>query len=333
MKYVSISSPLKCTLLYILQGMIFIVFSTGIGLLVTPSPAVAQETTSAPARGPSAVTARPDHRMTRKARDTLKEIFKDSIVNCQLVLPEEPDIVAFKTLIKETLGNPAVTDQLKQRWNRAGWKCSWVAGSGVLVIREKTEQRFGRGIYAIRQGGDSRIILQAPHRFNDAKTGVIARKLFQEHDVWAVGLNTVHRKDLDLAHCDRHYFNAFTEAVVERHGDSVMLQLHGFSNAQKTNAGKTARLIVSDTTKFPGRDARRVATEFKTNFGRSHTRLYPVETRWLGGTDNQQSRLVQQLGGIGFLHMEMNPEFRQQLASDASVRKTFFDSIAAAIAR
>ena len=112
---------------------------------------------------------------------------------------------------------------------------------------------------------------------------------------------------------------------------SVMLQLHGFSNATKTNAGRSANMIVSDTTKFPGRYARRVAEEFKFNFGKSHTRLYPLETRWLGGTNNHQANLVQQLGSVGFLHLEMNPSFRQQLAATASVREQFFASILAGI--
>ena len=86
-------------------------------------------------------------------------------------------------------------------------------------------------------------------------------------------------------------------------------------------------MIVSDTTKFPGRYARRVAEEFKFNFGKSHTRLYPIETRWLGGTDNRQANLMQQLGSTGFLHLEMNPSFRQQLVTTASIREQFFASI------
>lgn len=271
--------------------------------------------------------------MTPEARSVLKELFRDSIQNSQLKLPDETEIASFKELMKKTLGSQSISLELNQQWERAGWECHSISDSKVIVIAEKSRQRWGRGIYILRPASLSRVVLQSPHRFNDAKTGVIARKIFQEHDVWAVGLNTIHRKELDLAHCDRHYFNAFTEAVVEVRSKAVTLQLHGFTNATKTNAGKTAHLIVSDTNKFPGRYARRVAEEFKFNFGKSHTRLFPIETQWLGGTDNRQAKLIQQRGSTGFLHLEMNPDFRQQLASNASTRKLFFASTLTGIAQ
>lgn len=280
---------------------------------------------------PSTVSLEESPMLPRDARNVLKKMFQDSIVDSRLRLPDEERIANFKDLIVKTLGSQSVSLELSQQWEQEGWECRSVVDSSLIVVAEKSNQRWGRGIYAIRTDSNSQIVLQAPHRFNDAKTGVIARKIFQEHDVWAVAFNTVHRKELDLAHCDRHYFNAFTEAVVALRSNSVMLQLHGFTNAKKTNAGKSASLIVSDTTKFPGRHARRVAEEFKFSFGKSHTRLYPIETRWLGGTDNHQANLMQQLGSTGFLHLEMNPPFRQQLASTASVREIFFASILAGI--
>lgn len=300
-----------------------IVFTSVVGL---PKPAAAQVVDET-----SVASVDQSSMLPRAARNTLKRIFKESIVGSQLVMPEETQIASFKKLIEKTLGSRTVDSELKLQWEQEGWECRSVSDSNLIIVVEKSDQRWGRGIYAIRAGSSSQIVLQAPHRFNDAKTGVIARKIFEEHDVWAVAFNTVHRKELDLAHCERHYFNAFTEAVVALRARSVMLQLHGFSNATKTNAGRSANMIVSDTTKFPGRYARRVAEEFKFNFGKSHTRLYPLETRWLGGTNNHQANLVQQLGSVGFLHLEMNPSFRQQLASNASVREQFFASILAGI--
>ena len=300
-----------------------IVFTSVVGL---PKPAAAQVVDET-----SVASVDQSSMLPRAARNTLKRIFKESIVGSQLVMPEETQIASFKKLIEKTLGSRTVDSELKLQWEQEGWECRSVSDSNLIIVVEKSDQRWGRGIYAIRAGSSSQIVLQAPHRFNDAKTGVIARKIFEEHDVWAVAFNTVHRKELDLAHCERHYFNAFTEAVVALRARSVMLQLHGFSNATKTNAGRSANMIVSDTTKFPGRYARRVAEEFKFNFGKSHTRLYPLETRWLGGTNNHQANLVQQLGSVGFLHLEMNPSFRQQLAATASVREQFFASILAGI--
>lgn len=278
----------------------------------------------------SVVTVDERWELPRKTRNALKKIFKDSIVDSQLTMPEKTQVAIFQNLIEKTLVARSVDAELSRQWGQSGWECT-VLDSDVIVIVEKSDQRWGRGIYAIRTGSDSKIVLQAPHRFNDAKTGVIARKIFEEQNVWAVAFNTVHRKELDLAHCERHFFNAFTEAVVAQRSNAIVLQLHGFTNAKKTNAGKSASMIVSDTTKFPGRYARLVAEEFKLGFGKSHTRLYPLETRWLGGTDNHQANLMQQLGSVGFLHLEMNPAFRQQLASTASVREQFFASILAAL--
>jgi hypothetical protein len=271
--------------------------------------------------------------LSRDGRDALKKVFKDSIVDSRLQMPDEPTIAKFKDLVSQTLRCQAVSPKLNRLWQQAGWECRPLAESSVIVVAEKSNQRRGRGIYAIRTDSSSSIVLQAPHRFNDAKTGVIARKIFEEHDVWSMAFNTVHRKEIDLAHTQRHYFHAFTEAVVATRSNAVVIQLHGFSNAGKTNVGKSASLILSDTTKFPGRHARSVAEELKFTFGKSHTRLFPLETRWLGGTDNEQANLMQQLGSVGFLHVEMNPSFRQQLATTASVRALFFASIESGIER
>ena len=69
-------------------------------------------------------------------------------------------------------------------------------------------------------------------------------------------------------------------------------------------------MIVSDTTRFPGRLARNTAAEFKTTFGKTHSLLYGVETRWLGGTKNRQAALAHDMGSARFIHLEMNQEFR-----------------------
>lgn len=315
----------------IAQILIFALALTTTGLFSFQQTVEAQAVV-APWLGSSAVTSEIRPMMTRKSRDELKEIFKNSIVDSRLRLPDEKRIGAFKDLIEKTLDSRSVSSELNQQWRQEGWECRTLSDSNVVVVTERSGQRWGRGIYAIRTKGNSRVVLQAPHRFSDAKTGVIARKIFQEHDVWAVGFNTIHRRELDLAHCERHYFNAFTEAVVQVRSRAIVLQLHGFTNKEKTNAGKTASLIVSDSSKFPGRYARQVAEEFKSEFGKSHTRLYPIETRWLGGTHNRQASLIQQLGSRGFLHLEMNPGFRQQLVTEASTRRLFFASISSAIA-
>ena len=263
-------------------------------------------------------------------RAALRKAFEQSISKPQVRLPEEANVKAFENLIKKTLRQNSFSAELKSAWGLAGWEMKALPSSDVVVVREPAEQNFGRGMYVFRMSSQSNIVLQAPHRFNDTWTGVIGRKLFTENDVRAIGFNTAHRKQLDLAHCDQHYFNAFTTAIVSEVDQASIIQLHGFTNDDKTNAGRTASMIVSDTTRFPGRLARNTAAEFKTTFGKTHSLLYGVETRWLGGTKNKQAALAHDMGSARFIHLEMNQEFRRQLANKKSVRKQFFDCITAA---
>ena len=257
----------------------------------------------------------------------LKKLFQDSAIDSKFQFANQPDVVAFKKLMVQTLTSEIVLPSVIAQWKEIGWELRSIAHSKASVLIELPNQRLGRGVYLIRRGSKSKLAMQAPHRFYDKKTGVIARKLFEEHDVWAVGSNTANRKKIDLAHSDRHYFNAFTEALVEAQSDVAIVQLHGFSSDNKPIEGKSINVIISDTTQFPGRMARETATEFKTRFGKSHTRLFPLEVRWLGGTKNRQGNLVRQMGSVRFLHIEMNLEFRQHLVTDASVREQFIQAI------
>ena len=263
-------------------------------------------------------------------RAALRKAFEQSISTPQVRLPEEANVKAFERLVEKTLLQDSVDLELQSAWRDEGWEMKRLGTSDVVVVREPAEQNFGRGMYVFRMNSQSSIVLQAPHRFNDTWTGVIGRKLFTENDVRAIGFNTAHRKQLDLAHCDRHYFNAFTAAVVTEVDQASIIQLHGFTNDDKTNAGRTAEMIVSDTTRFPGRLARNTAAEFKTAFGKSHSLLYGVETRWLGGTKNRQATLAHDMGSPRFIHLEINQNFRRQLANEKSVRKQFFGCVIAA---
>ena len=269
-------------------------------------------------------------KLNYSTRAALREAFKQSISTPQVRLPEEDSIKAFERLVKKTLRQNSINPELQSAWRDEGWEMKALGSSDVVVVREPAEQNFGRGMYVFRMNSPSGIVLQAPHRFNDTWTGVIGRKLFTENDVRAIGFNTAHRKELDLAHCDQHYFNAFTAAVVTELEQASIIQLHGFTNDDKTNAGRTAKMIVSDTTRFPGRLARSTAAEFKTTFGKTHSLLYGVETRWLGGTKNRQAALAHDMGSARFIHLEMNQEFRRQLANEKSVRRQFFECVVAA---
>ena len=152
--------------------------------------------------------------LNSSTRAALRKAFEQSISMPQVRLPEEANVKVFENLVKNTLRQNSVNAELQSAWRDEGWEMKALTGSDVVVIREPAEQNFGRGMYVFRMNSQSNIVLQAPHRFNDTWTGVIGRKLFTENDVRAIGFNTAHRKQLDLVHCDQHYFNAFTTAIV-----------------------------------------------------------------------------------------------------------------------
>jgi len=77
-----------------------IVFTSVVGL---PKPAAAQVVDET-----SVASVDQSSMLPRAARNTLKRIFKESIVGSQLVMPEETQIASFKKLIEKTLVEAAV---------------------------------------------------------------------------------------------------------------------------------------------------------------------------------------------------------------------------------
>ena len=252
---------------------------------------------------------------------------------------QQKDVNQFETLLIATLSEiekpkeEIKIEKLQDRWASFDWQLVKSPSGKMFVVREHPDHQHGRGAYAFQTGIKSPIALQAPHRFNDLMTGSIATKLFREKAVSAIALNTIHRSEIDLSHTQLHYINAFTSAMIKAHHDVTILQIHGFTNEGKTGAAKFTKIIVSDSTKFPGRTARQSALELKATFGADHTRLFPVDIRQLGGTTNRQAEIAHGLGCPNFLHLELNREFREELNADASVRESFFASLVRGVSK
>ena len=246
----------------------------------------------------------------KKQPTLLENVLKQSIEKAQFQPPTQDQLRAFETRLIATLALKDDWQQSEPEWEAAGWQLHFDKDSGYLVIAEADQQRSGRGVYAFRIQSKTKLVLQAPHRFFDRRTGTIVADLFQQHDVRAAAWNTVHRKQVDVAHSSRHFINAFTRAMIAHDSTTTTVQLHGFANDKKTGASKLADAIVSDATRFPGRQARIVTMELKESFGREAIRLYPLEVRELGGTKNAQAKLLRSLGTSRFLHVEMNADFR-----------------------
>lgn len=256
-----------------------------------------------------------------------------------MITVEQKNVDQFETLLIATLSairnskEEIAIEDLQNRWASHNWQLLESPSGKLFVVREHPDHQRGRGAYAFHTERKSRIVLQAPHRYNDLMTGSIATKLFHEQAVSAIALNTIHRSAIDLSHTPLHFINAFTSAVIKVQPDVAIFQIHGFTNKDKTGAAKFAKIIISDSTKFPGRSARQSALELKTKFSAEHTRLFPIDVQQLGGTTNRQAEIAHGLGCPNFLHLELNREFREKLDTDASVRGSFFASLVRGVSK
>ena len=264
----------------------------------------------------------------------LRTILAESIRQARLVIPTEMELSNFEELMLITLQQQTPLIELEEMWHQLGWEFETfrIGNAHVAAIREPSRRLQGRGLYVFRIQSDSNTVLQAPHRFYDTGTGLLTRKLFEEHNVLAAMWNTVHRSQVDLAHYEDHYINAMTRALIRLREPIVVAQLHGFDGDKRAAAARSASMILSDTTRYPGPLVRRVAQQQKLVLGAADVRLFPIEVSELGGTQNRQAREFHANGSEGFLHFEIGRQLRETLNSNRAVRGSFFSALTTATA-
>jgi len=206
-----------------------------------------------------------------------------------------------------------------------------VGAERVLVVREGVERR-GAGLYAIRCGPARPIAWQAPHAFHDLKTDTIARDLFVETGARVVMWNTVHRYEalpgesrsdpVHPADVTREHGSLFQAATVGlAAGDPTLrfAQMHGFARSSSAY-----EVIVSTGDSEAPPTA--IATALDPVIG--DAAAYGEDVEDLGGTTNVQGQMLRELPGRRFLHVELSPEARDKLATDAAMRAAFARIIA-----
>lgn len=200
-------------------------------------------------------------------------------------------------------------------WSSLGFEIERIAS--FLIVKEKKEKHWGRGIYVFNTAKSSSIILEAPHRPSDKYTDTIAMYLMEEGPFLAAAWNTVYRKKVNLTKEPMSYFNAFTEAFGKAYPRGVILQLHGFDGKAHNI---TTDLIFSATIAMPpplffayGNALKQLP--FKTSF-------YPQEIKLLGGTKNINAKKFRAstLNGL-FLHLEMSLNLRKKLSESKDLRR------------
>ena len=242
-------------------------------------------------------------------------------------MPIDAEVRAFEKLLKESIDESFANEKTLLKWRSLGWVVHVFEQKQIVVLEERDSRRCGRGLYAIRTSVVDPIMVQAPHRFFDTDTGVIAKQLFQRQPVQAAAWNTVHRKHFDVAHQSRSFFNAYTKVLTEKYPDMVNFQVHGFDaskrEAMQTESGSTLA-IVSNATRTPNRMTKEFAREMKTHFGKERIWLYPQETRELGATTNEQASVMRAQGNQSFIHVEMSKELRDRLVNSPDEQKNLY---------
>lgn len=199
-------------------------------------------------------------------------------------------------------------------------------GNGIWLLREADSAHRGRGFLAIRHGG--RGALQMPHSFKDEMTRDIGLALFLEGGFSVALWNTVPRHYehegetvmADMAHLDRTWFNAFTQAWAHLRPGISILQLHGFDSAKRKTAEAAAVDMILSSGERPAPFRLNQLRDCLQQTGLGKIGLYGNTLSELGGTTNAQIRLLHRLGGSSFVHMEISRNLRRQLRDDTDAR-------------
>jgi hypothetical protein len=180
-------------------------------------------------------------------------------------------------------------------------------GGELWILRELEGERAGAGFYALRAKGLP-VCIQAPHTFFDQGTGELALATFAKLRASCLCTNTVHRREVDVAHAEQSIFLAATQGLLDARKWPVV-QLHGFA---RDSLPQNVAAVVSEGAPRTTASAR-LQKALQLEPGR--VLLYPRDTRELGGTKNVVGARARAAGAL-FLHIELSPEARQRLLAD-----------------
>ena len=202
-------------------------------------------------------------------------------------------------------------------------------------ITLQDEEKRGWGDYRFSKIASGNIALQAPHRYHDTYTGVIAKKLFALHGFNSVALNSLSRRTpqdnasgatADMAHLTSSFHTAYSRAFAVRYPQGKLIQLHGFSaEKRRSPEARHANIIIS--TGSSRSSAYLLETQRCFADEGWHTLRYPQQVRELGATKNSIGSLLRSIGHGGFTHIELSLQMREQLTNEEAQLKSFSDCL------
>ena len=220
-----------------------------------------------------------------------------------------------------------------------------VDGDRYLALVEK--QVHGAGAYVFRVGpreDGPTILLEAPHNFFDLGTGRLAAEIFftprGENLARARALftNTIHRYQLspgdkkkrahnpaDIAHEPEHAFSIATIAFARAAGATNVIQLHGFGSRSDDEGdgelGEIGAVVSAGRREGSSPLSALIAEKLSTMF--DGVKRFPEDAKVLGATTNAQGKLLRDVKGAAFVHVELSSAVRKQLDGDAGKRALF----------
>ncbi|WP_428266852.1 hypothetical protein [Haliangium sp.] len=215
---------------------------------------------------------------------------------------------------------------------------AWQVGDQRFwALLEAPEARRGAGAYVVRVGPattGAEIVLQAPHTFYDLGTGDIAARLFFSSSagahVRALFVNTAHRyggprqapppgehSDSDLCHITDHVFQDATRAAAEAVGATIVVQLHGFSDAPELPEA----ILSSGQREASSPLVHALSRELEPVLGK--VRRYPEDIAKLGATTNTQGKLLAGYPDARFVHIELSAGTRDRLRDSDELMADF----------
>jgi hypothetical protein len=195
-----------------------------------------------------------------------------------------------------------------------GYRLAEVPGEAedVLVALEEVPQSGrtrGSGLYVVRAGGGSDLVVQVPHPVADAGTEALGARLFDVAAADVLMVAGAHRTagggSADVANVPGSVFTAVSDAVVGP--GSVVLQVHGF--AAENHPDSYGDAVLSTTVDEPSALVERLAEGLR-DAGFDVCVYDGQRCDRLAGTRNVQAEQARAVGAE-FVHLEVSDRARR----------------------
>ncbi len=255
----------------------------------------------------------------------LLQLFNQSKSKVDYVAPSPDQFQCAWKLFKQMLTQSVEKTEMEKQWSDAGYKLHEIIYNDetLWVLSPDTQHTAPYGFFIFRVESSVPLIIQAPHRYHDYYTGLIAVRLFLESQARVGAWNTVHRNKVDFGKEKTSFFHALTLAAVDAKPALSVLQLHGFGPVIKRNGETLVEdIILSNGGLQPSAKLYEIS-KCLPKFQAIRVAVFPIHVFQLGGTQNIAAKAYQQHDSDQFFHVEMSRTFRKRLRDQKDLRADF----------